>query len=978
MEFGSKFVYIGDSPEDYEEIEEDEIEEPPPPPPAASSSASYTPPVYSPPVRKTLSQKARSAYVDDNQTCLLDILDTAGQEEYSAMRDQYYRTGQGFLLVYSITSRSSFDEARYIHEQILRVKDSDSVPIILVGNKIDLDSERQVSSREGQDLARALGCSFIETSAKTRMNVEEAFFDLVREIPRSGIEYKLVVVGGGGVGKSALCIQMIQNHFIDEYDPTIEDSYRKQVTISGLRSAESASDRQARLKQERADKERFDKQVKKEREEFERKQKASKPSGGGFLSKFFGGSSEPARANSSNNLPVVKKTPTRKVKRANTNVFSVSLGSLMEEKDKLREQDLVRCKSCSAIFSFVSKLSGQDWSCEFCGAMNYNLNLKEREIITPKSNVVDYVIRAPPPKISIQGPSDSLVVFVLDISGSMSVTTEIPKGHGLVKIRGVPPNTQHISRMQCMQAAVDMQLEEIYKQHPKKRVVLITFSNEVTIIGDGVTTTPFKVAPSDLHRYATLIEIGQKFSVASIKPVHETREELSRRVFALENEGSTALGPALTIAAAIAAQSASSEVIVSTDGESNMGVGMTTKTGGDVAHYRKIGNYALEHGTTISVIGIEGADCGVTTLAVASEMTAGVVTVVKPLELQRQMRMILDNPVQAMETNVFAFIHPQLSFTSAGTPVNGAPHKTEVFVGNVNNETDLTFEYQLKNKDQTIDKYPVQVQVMYTKPDTSKLMRVFTFSMPTTRDRRHAESVADVSVISLNALQQSSKLAQTGQHSAARDYLHSVQRLLQAIITQNQDTPSYNVFCEEYSNFITICEGLETELLNMAQRRGKNVSDATAKILNQIKNTSRITFLSGSRKEEVVQRRKNHTASALAKGQAAAEAAVAALSSATPTPSGTTGGDSFNIVDDMAEKLRQTKLEQDLLNERLKKKEEENLCVVCEDKPINIVLVPCGHQIMCEGCSSQQETRGINVCPSCRAPITTRVKTFGR
>ena len=44
-------------------------------------------------------------------------------------------------------------------------------------------------------------------------------------------EYKLVVVGGGGVGKSALTIQLIQNHFVDEYDPTIEDSYRKQVTI---------------------------------------------------------------------------------------------------------------------------------------------------------------------------------------------------------------------------------------------------------------------------------------------------------------------------------------------------------------------------------------------------------------------------------------------------------------------------------------------------------------------------------------------------------------------------------------------------------------------------------------------------------------------------------------------------------------------------------------------------------------------------
>ena len=52
-------------------------------------------------------------------------------------------------------------------------------------------------------------------------------------------EYKLVVVGAGGVGKSALTIQLIQNHFVDEYDPTIEDSYRKQVQIFGVRNSDT-------------------------------------------------------------------------------------------------------------------------------------------------------------------------------------------------------------------------------------------------------------------------------------------------------------------------------------------------------------------------------------------------------------------------------------------------------------------------------------------------------------------------------------------------------------------------------------------------------------------------------------------------------------------------------------------------------------------------------------------------------------------
>jgi GTPase SAR1 family protein len=77
----------------------------------------------------------------------------------------------------------------------------------------------------GQDLANSWGVPFMETSAKSRVNVEEAFFQLVLSMKVYYTEYKVVLMGAGGVGKSSICIQFIQNHFIDSYDPTIEDSY---------------------------------------------------------------------------------------------------------------------------------------------------------------------------------------------------------------------------------------------------------------------------------------------------------------------------------------------------------------------------------------------------------------------------------------------------------------------------------------------------------------------------------------------------------------------------------------------------------------------------------------------------------------------------------------------------------------------------------------------------------------------------------
>jgi GTPase KRas protein len=149
----------------------------------------------------TIEDSYRKQCVIDDEVALLDVLDTAGQEEYSAMREQYMRTGEGFLLVYSITSRQSFEEIMTFQQQILRVKDKDYFPITVVGNKCDLEGERQVSKQEGEALAKSFGCKFIETSAKSRINVDNAFFDIVREIRRYNKQMAGNFEGGGGGGQ---------------------------------------------------------------------------------------------------------------------------------------------------------------------------------------------------------------------------------------------------------------------------------------------------------------------------------------------------------------------------------------------------------------------------------------------------------------------------------------------------------------------------------------------------------------------------------------------------------------------------------------------------------------------------------------------------------------------------------------------------------------------------------------------------------
>jgi len=130
----------------------------------------------------TIEDSYRKQCVIDDKVAHLDILDTAGQEEFSAMREQYMRTGEGFVLVFSVTDRSSFDEIPKFNSQILRVKDKEEFPMVLVGNKCDLEMERTVSTADAQELARNMKLPYLEASAKTRINVDLAFFDLVRAI----------------------------------------------------------------------------------------------------------------------------------------------------------------------------------------------------------------------------------------------------------------------------------------------------------------------------------------------------------------------------------------------------------------------------------------------------------------------------------------------------------------------------------------------------------------------------------------------------------------------------------------------------------------------------------------------------------------------------------------------------------------------------------------------------------------------------
>jgi len=121
----------------------------------------------------TKADSYRKKVMLDGEEVQIDILDTAGQEDYAAIRDNYFRSGEGFLCVFSITDDDSFQATQEFREQILRVKNDENISFLLVGNKCDLGERRKVSLEEAQNRAQQWGVPYIETSAKTREHVDK-------------------------------------------------------------------------------------------------------------------------------------------------------------------------------------------------------------------------------------------------------------------------------------------------------------------------------------------------------------------------------------------------------------------------------------------------------------------------------------------------------------------------------------------------------------------------------------------------------------------------------------------------------------------------------------------------------------------------------------------------------------------------------------------------------------------------------------
>ncbi|BFZ09174.1 hypothetical protein BsWGS_12213 [Bradybaena similaris] len=532
-------------------------------------------------------------------------------------------------------------------------------------------------------------------------------------------------------------------------------------------------------------------------------------------------------------------------RRADTNIVSVSFNTLLLPSN-MHAGEPVICVNCHAVLSHISRvdMTSKVWQCEFCSAAA-EVDIEPEEI--PRSEDVTFLLEPAmtTSTSTFSGVDQSLVVFCVDVSGSMCVTTEVS---GKLKLRGTSqlkrlqsfnedhdnqylPSQFHrdvtyISRLQAMQAAVDHQLDQMSCSHPNRRVALITFNNEVTIVGDG-TQEQTVVAGDKLTNEEQLSKIGSEAALP--KDIKTCRRVLGEKVYSLLEGGATALGPALVVAVNMAAHHPGSKVILCTDGKANIGLGKLEDSAEEqtaLEFYSKVAQSALEKGVTLSVITIGGTDCKLVHLGMLADRTGGQVNTVDPLKLTEEFSNIIADPIIATRVKATFILHKEL-YVIDENDVSSKLCKGERTVGNVQSSTTITFEFTRRhhpedmqtsgqgqaaaeypgskvaaansslpvtdnsslpvtdnsslpvtdNSSLPVTDFPFQLQIEYTDTEGNRALRVITRTMPATTDRKVSEENANIEVLGVHAAKKSAELALQGQFSKSRSVALMNQRL---------------------------------------------------------------------------------------------------------------------------------------------------------------------------------------------------------
>eukprot|EP00162_Nutomonas_longa_P014486 comp21991_c0_seq1/m.50420 comp21991_c0_seq1/g.50420 ORF comp21991_c0_seq1/g.50420 comp21991_c0_seq1/m.50420 type:complete len:693 (-) comp21991_c0_seq1:99-2177(-) len=509
------------------------------------------------------------------------------------------------------------------------------------------------------------------------------------------------------------------------------------------------------------------------------------------------------------------------VKKADTNIINVPMDGLVD-REVIQTGECHVCDGCRAVMSNMSRISRasasaqqqteeqaqkqeeQDeeeegefvWVCEFCSKEN-RVEMHPRE----RPEVPEMVYIREGPKELLDGKGSANIVFAMDISGSMSLSSQI-KGtvrktraqraleeqlrafgdNSDQRMKGDRPGYSYVSRLQCLQGAIDQELEKLaLSAGQSARVALVSFCDTVRIFsGDASSAEPITMSDAVLNDPEQIRTISSR--VLLEKPIALTRDRLSDALSDLNEHGQTALGPALLASINIAAARPGSKVFVCTDGLANLGVGRLDADGETAAFYQQVARDAAARGVQVNVITIRGDEARLAELGVVADLTGGKVTISDPEKLD--FAAATEEPIIATQVTLTLVLHSGMRFCNVFDTERVGENAIRKTLGPVTNSTTLSFEYEVTPgyDFKGLKQIPFQVQIHYTKKDGSVCTKVTTQALEITDQRDVAERAANTDVLAVNAAQQSALMVQQNRYGTTGKTVHRFDSLIKRTV----------------------------------------------------------------------------------------------------------------------------------------------------------------------------------------------------
>ncbi|XP_073458935.1 uncharacterized protein [Aquarana catesbeiana] len=529
---------------------------------------------------------------------------------------------------------------------------------------------------------------------------------------------------------------------------------------------------------------------------------------------------------------------------ANCNILHLRIGMLVEDpgKETLDIGFPLLCSKCSAAFSEFSHVEDNKiWTCDFCSTEN---TINEQTQLECTGDNQLYLQEMAGNIYTTD--EDTMLVFCIDISGSMSVTIEVPQD----QTNNCNDHNIYQSRMEAMKSGLIATLHFLHKQHPRRRVALVTFSDQVKIYGD-CSIQPQVLEDCELLDTDYLKSQGENQPVPQI--LEETLHVLEAQIVSLQENGATALGPAALVSIAMASKRPGSKVIICTDGRANTDLGNLEDITEEYIYqssklyYSNLGDLALQHSVVVSVVTIEGTDCRLPELGQLADKTGGKVNIVHPLNLANEFQSILDEQIIATDVEVKVYLPHSMHFLYEGHTESVLTKK----IGSTNPDTMLSTEFAIhssKTKEALRhSQLPVQVQITFTLPDGRARHRIISQKRPVTNDSVAALEAINLNVLQIHSVQFCARLAMEGHVNEATKVALELKELIEQVM-RHEKYEDQGVMYEDWENTMApIYEDLQIYRQEEASKNNvdttkevpvlKSFSDEMAKMIFHMKQT---------------------------------------------------------------------------------------------------------------------------------------------